>query len=198
MERLTFLQSIPRYSVEVALVIGGALVVLIQLSYTSMEASTGILTLYLLGASRILPAMVRLQNGMLQLRSSLTMSKPVFDLDRSLRLSLERRDPSLDPRRLTHPGETGLVIDDLMFQYPGDGFAVKGLSVHLGRGQMLALVGRSGSGKSTYANLILGLIPPSSGEVFFDGVPTRLLVGQGVARVWLRAAGVLHNRCLLA
>jgi ABC-type oligopeptide transport system ATPase subunit len=43
------------------------------------------------------------------------------------------------------------------------------VSLSIERGETLGLVGESGSGKSTVARMILGLIPPSSGEVFFDG-----------------------------
>ena len=43
------------------------------------------------------------------------------------------------------------------------------VSFSIARGETLGLVGESGSGKSTVARMILGLIPPSSGEVSFDG-----------------------------
>jgi ABC-type glutathione transport system ATPase component len=43
------------------------------------------------------------------------------------------------------------------------------VSFSIARGETLGLVGESGSGKSTVARMILGLIPPSSGTVYFDG-----------------------------
>ena len=45
------------------------------------------------------------------------------------------------------------------------------VSMHLPRGQTLAVVGESGSGKSTAARVITGLLPPTQGQVIFDGAP---------------------------
>jgi len=45
------------------------------------------------------------------------------------------------------------------------------VSMHLPPGQTLAVVGESGSGKSTTARVITGLLPPSNGQVIFDGKP---------------------------
>lgn len=48
-------------------------------------------------------------------------------------------------------------------------FAVNQVHLHLEKGKTLGLVGESGSGKSTLGKMILGLIEPTSGEVFFEG-----------------------------
>jgi oligopeptide transport system ATP-binding protein len=47
--------------------------------------------------------------------------------------------------------------------------AVSDVSFELGRGETLGLVGESGCGKSTTARLVLNLVPPTSGRVFYDG-----------------------------
>ncbi len=47
--------------------------------------------------------------------------------------------------------------------------AVNQVNLTIEKGETLGLVGESGSGKSTLGKMILGLIPPSSGEIFFEG-----------------------------
>ena len=50
-------------------------------------------------------------------------------------------------------------------------WAVKDVSLEIRRGEILGLLGESGSGKSTLARLILGLEPPTKGEILFEGRP---------------------------
>ena len=62
-------------------------------------------------------------------------------------------------------------FDNLCFSYPqrSDIEVLKGINFTLSRNQTLALVGQSGSGKSTIANLLLQFYQPSSGAIYFDG-----------------------------
>lgn len=66
-----------------------------------------------------------------------------------------------------------IVFDDVNFTYPSRPFGpvLNNISLTLPPNTSIALVGASGSGKSTIASLILGLYPPTSGELSFDSVP---------------------------
>ncbi|MEU1227845.1 ABC transporter ATP-binding protein [Streptomyces sp. NPDC005828] len=77
------------------------------------------------------------------------------------------------PRAAPAPGVLA-EVRDLRVDYPGRRRArphpaVKGVSLHVARGETLGLVGESGSGKSTIARALTGLRRPTSGEVRFDG-----------------------------
>ena len=72
-----------------------------------------------------------------------------------------------------------LVVSDARVVYRRAGrspvVAVDEVSVRLGAGEVLGLVGESGCGKSTLARAICGLEPLASGSIYFDGEPVRRL-----------------------
>ena len=57
------------------------------------------------------------------------------------------------------------------------------ISLEIPAGSTVALVGRSGCGKSTTGRLLLNLIPPTSGEVLFDGQPISRMRGKRLSRM---------------
>ncbi|HEX6292731.1 MAG TPA: peptidase domain-containing ABC transporter [Herpetosiphonaceae bacterium] len=75
------------------------------------------------------------------------------------------------------PRLTGRIdVRGVQFQYDRSGPPVlRDISVTIERGQKVALVGRTGSGKTTLAMLLIGLYPPTGGEILYDGIPLQRL-----------------------
>jgi ATP-binding cassette, subfamily B, bacterial len=106
-----------------------------------------------------------------QLTSSLALFARIFEY---LDLIVEVDDPAdpvpLDPSRVAGH----LRFCDVTFAYPGSATAaVAGVSLDVPAGTSLALVGETGSGKSTIAALIARLYDPDSGRVTIDGIDVR-------------------------
>jgi branched-chain amino acid transport system ATP-binding protein len=59
------------------------------------------------------------------------------------------------------------------------------IDLDVGQGEVVALLGRNGAGKSTTLKAIIGLVPPLSGEIVFDGGPLRDLEPYEIARLGL-------------
>jgi ATP-binding cassette subfamily B protein len=90
------------------------------------------------------------------------------DYDQFLRLKDEL---ATERRGGTAPvGFTSLRMEHVCFSYPGaEQPALRDVSIELGAGEIVALVGENGSGKTTLAKLLCGLYTPSSGRVLWDG-----------------------------
>jgi subfamily B ATP-binding cassette protein HlyB/CyaB len=92
-------------------------------------------------------------------------------------------EPSYNPNRTTLPAITGRVVfDRVTFRYRVDGPEIlHTFSLDIAPGQVVGIVGRSGSGKSTIAKLIQRLYVPESGRILIDGVDLKQ-----VDPAWLR------------
>lgn len=83
--------------------------------------------------------------------------------------------------QLPPPLAGGIQLKKVSFQYALDSTPVlRDIDVNILPGQKVALVGRTGAGKSTLGNLLLGLYLPTSGEIFYDGIPLKQLNYQAV------------------
>jgi ATP-binding cassette, subfamily B, bacterial HlyB/CyaB len=81
-------------------------------------------------------------------------------------------EPSYNPNRTTLPQVNGRILfDDVTFRYrPDSSEVLRKVSFTVEPGQVIGLVGRSGSGKSTIAKLIQRLYVPERGRILVDGV----------------------------
>jgi subfamily B ATP-binding cassette protein HlyB/CyaB len=85
-------------------------------------------------------------------------------------------EPSLNITKTRFPSIKGHIkLEGVRFRYRVDGpEVIKGLSLDIGAGMVIGIVGRSGSGKSTLAKLIQRLYLPESGRILIDGIDLSL------------------------
>ncbi|CAN5669462.1 ABC transporter ATP-binding protein [soil metagenome] len=94
-------------------------------------------------------------------------------------------DPGADGHDLPR-GPIDVRFEDVQFAYPGGPPVLSDVTMEIAAGRRVAIVGETGSGKSTFAKLLTRLMDPSSGRVLLDGVDVR-----DVAEATLRSSVVL-------
>ncbi len=86
-----------------------------------------------------------------------------------------------------------LDIKDLKKTYPNGFTALNGISMKVYKGEFLAVIGLSGSGKSTFLRCINRLIDPTSGEILFDGGDIAKQKGKEVHKTRTKVAMIFQK-----
>ncbi len=138
---------------------------------TAGSLSIGTLVAFTALQSALFRPLMGLLGVGVSLTSSLALFARIFEY---LDLPVEVDDPA-DPVSLPRATTRGhLRFEDVTFSYPGsDAAAVAGVSLDVPAGTSLALVGETGSGKSTIASLVARLHDPTGGRITIDGVDLR-------------------------
>ncbi len=147
------------------LIIAMALAFLMYMALFFMkQASVGEFVGYLTAAF-LLPRPIRqLSDANGDVQKGIVAAKSLFDV-------LDEPGEADDGTYQTDNCKGGLEFKNLSFQYPGaNQLALKNINIKIEPGQTIALVGASGGGKSTLANLVPRFYPHDSGEIFLDGV----------------------------
>ena len=69
-----------------------------------------------------------------------------------------------------------LEVKNLHFKYPGQNLLLKNINFKIKKKSLNCIIGKNGSGKSTLINIILGLLKPQSGEIFYNKISLNKIV----------------------
>ncbi|MCR5390691.1 MAG: ABC transporter ATP-binding protein/permease [Lachnospiraceae bacterium] len=167
-----FLNSIPTYIYEVAC-IGGLIGVVILRINSSEDIASVITKVAVIAASsfKLFPSVGRLTNALNQVIYHRPRLDATYDMLKLIEENADYHVKKIDSTNdvpLTFEKE--LKIDDVCMKYPeGEENVLDHLSLTVKKGESVALIGPSGAGKTTLADVILGLLKPQSGHVLTDG-----------------------------
>ncbi len=171
---LSFIPNISKYVLEVSVVLGAILISAIQFMLQDASHAVSTLAVFLAAGTRVAPAILRAQQGAILIKSSIGIAEPTLNLISELEKypqdSNEYRNLQLD-----HGSFVPVVrIKDLTFTYEGAAVtAISDVNLNINHGEVVAFVGNSGAGKTTLADLILGVLSPDSGTVEISGLEPR-------------------------
>ncbi|MEI8252094.1 MAG: ABC transporter ATP-binding protein [Synechococcus sp. ELA057] len=170
-----WLPELPRALIEpfgiTMIFVVGALPALISGDPAKVRAILPFLATIAVAALRLTPPLQDAFRSLTQLRGSLPLLTSALDL---LDLPIER--PTLRTPGVASPASLlprhVIRLQDVWYRYPSaEEWVLRGVNLNIPVGSRIALVGTTGSGKTTTANLLLGLLHPARGCLEIDGIP---------------------------
>lgn len=180
------LASLPRFLIE-AVAFGGLLALILFYMATTEDFGETISTaaVFAFAGYRLMPSLQSLYGSLIQLRVAGAAINLIYD--------------DLVDEPLTAPNNSSISdflnadvikLDNISFCYPGSSnLALKRISASVKKGSFVGFVGLSGSGKSTLVDVLVGLMPASSGVLSVDGV----VVNDQTVRAWMKQVGYVSQ-----
>ncbi len=172
---IAFLPSISKYVIESGAIISAFIVSATQFILTDSSHAVAALALFMASGTRIAPAILRIQQGIIQLQGNIGAATPTIKLIDTV-ANIAPLSELLDQDESSLFKGT-INIKNLVYGYANSKkFKLDISNLSVDQGSFTAIVGPSGSGKSTLVDLILGINPPSEGEILISGESPRRAV----------------------
>ena len=170
-KKLYLYTIVPRYFIECLLVIiiCGILVFSVLVNGGVMD-TIATLTVFLVASVRLLPSLNAIfQNFNIINLEMDSVQKLYVELSQNMNL-LEASERAVNKDiNFNYKNFKNLNLSNLQFSY-GDKRVIKNLNLNVKRGDFIGLLGKSGEGKTTLVDLILGIHEPKSGEISVNGI----------------------------
>jgi ATP-binding cassette, subfamily B, bacterial PglK len=188
-----YIMEVPKYVLEATLYIAVLLLGVVQfLAQQSLTEAAATVAVFLAAGMRVVPALLRLQGAAITIRNASVTAQPTFYLAQALTTgesddSVMKRADQLESaavireRIASGHGDfaAAVTVENVTVTYLDSAEpALIDASLHVPDGTSVALVGSTGAGKSTLADVIIGVLEPDLGTVRINGVPPRQAIAQ--------------------
>jgi ATP-binding cassette subfamily C protein len=163
---VSFLPLVNKYVIEATVILGTFIIAAVGFTFQDVSHAVSGLAIFSVAAARIAPSVIRIQQSLILMRSSLGSSTRTLELIQSLKTV---KIPTLIEGNSfsNHQNFTPTIKFDLVtFSYPStSGPVLSDVNVEILPGELVAVIGPSGAGKSTFVDLLLGILEPTVGKV---------------------------------
>jgi ATP-binding cassette, subfamily B, bacterial PglK len=185
------ISTLPRFMFE-SIAFGGLMLVILYLMNNkgNFSNSIPIVTLYAFAGYRLMPALQFIYRAVSQIR----FAEPSLNFLHNDLIKLEKLNPS--PKNFNIVKfEKDIQLKNIVFKYPNSkNLVLKKLSLKILAKNVVALVGKTGSGKTTIVDLIMSIIDPLNGTLEVDGK----IINSNNCKSWQKIIGYVPQQIYLA
>jgi ABC-type multidrug transport system fused ATPase/permease subunit len=179
--RMTFIPSISKYVLESSFILGAVLICAIQFLMTNAANAFSVLSVFLAAGSRIAPAILRIQQSSLTIKNQIGYANQTITLIERLNFLDGSQVPNFNEMEsIPNEAEDNIIsFEAVSFKFQDSTTPLlSDVTFSIKNGKNLAITGASGVGKSTLAELILGLLSPTSGKILVNGINPRSMISS--------------------
>lgn len=165
---MTYMPNISKYVLESGIVMGAILLSALQFATQDSVHAVASIGIFLAAASRLAPALLRMQQGAIHIKNSVGVATPTLNLLGELSVVIP--ETRTTPDFIYEGFVPEIQLDSVSLQYENrSDYALKDINLRILPGQVVAIVGPSGAGKTSLVDVLLGAISPTSGKVQISG-----------------------------
>ena len=166
-----YIPNLNRYIIESVVIVGALLVAGIQFFLYDASKAIGNLAVFLAAATRIAPAVLRIQQSLLSINIGIGSTEQTLTIIEHFSKGDSQIITDKTPD-FTYSGFNAEVkAVQLSFKYSQDSkFNLENFNLDINAGMAVAITGSSGAGKTTLVDLLLGVHTPTSGDIYIAGV----------------------------
>lgn len=164
------LAAVPKYIVETVAIVGLVLAIIVKLlfGHGALETFVPQMAVFAVAAFRLLPSVGKINayvNNVMYTKASLDMIyQDLCEIEKNKPIEVEWEGKTENWKFMK-----GVFAEHITYHYPdSDTEVLHDITLKIPKGKTVALIGPSGAGKTTLADIILGLLPPVSGVVRMD------------------------------
>ena len=166
--KMSFINRMPKIWFEmVAVIIISFIIIYSTLQNESTISILGILGIFFLSALKIIPSVNKILVALQSIRYSETA---VLSLSDDIKVFQDQKIPSKENIKLKKLNfENNIIFKNIGFKFNSDSEEIlKNINFKIKKNEFIAIVGKTGSGKTTFLNLLMGLLEPTSGQITVD------------------------------
>ena len=176
---ISFMPFVSKYVIETTVIVGALLIGTAQFIMQDATHAVATLSIFLAAGTRIAPAVLRVQQSSISIRSAIGQAMPTLNLIDQLGDAqvIENVNDIVD---VIHQGfESEICVTNVSLTYPNKLTpAISNITLTIPAGTSVAFVGPSGAGKTTIIDVILGVLDADTGNITISGLSPLLAVAK--------------------